>query len=126
MKGWRIGSNNEFWKLIKGEDVKNITAQRIKWWGHVNRMENTKLVKKFTDWYPIGIRTKGRSKTRWSDEVINDLKKLKLRNWIKLVKDEKPGMRWCRRAKRMYGCTGRRRWRRRMMMRRRRRKRSSS
>jgi len=38
----------------------------------MNRMEDTKLVKKITDW--IGIRTKGRSKTRWSDEAINDLK----------------------------------------------------
>jgi hypothetical protein len=121
VKGWRTGSNNEFWKLIKG-DVKNITAQRIKWRGHLNRMDDTKLVKKFTDWNPIGIRTKGRSKTRWSDEVINDLKKLKLRNSIQLVKDEKPGMRWCRRAKPMYGCTVRRRRRRRRwrMMRRRR------
>jgi hypothetical protein len=56
-------------------------------------MEDIKLVKKFTDWNPIGIRTKGRSMTRWSDEVIYDLKKLKLRNWIQLVKDERPGMR---------------------------------
>jgi hypothetical protein len=59
--------------LIKGEDtVKNIKSHRIKWRGHMNRMEDTKLVKKITDW--IGIRTKGRSKTRWSDEAINDLK----------------------------------------------------
>jgi hypothetical protein len=47
VKVWKIGSNNEFLKLIKGEDiVKNITAQRIKRWGHLNRMEDTKLVKK--------------------------------------------------------------------------------
>jgi hypothetical protein len=59
--------------LIKGEDiVKNITPQRIKWWGHLNRIEDTKLVKKITDWNPTGIRTKGRSKNRWSDEVINN------------------------------------------------------
>jgi len=75
MKGRRIGSNNEFRELIKGEDtVKNIKSHRIKWQGHMNRMEDTKLVKKITDWNPIGIRTKGRSKTRWSDEAINDLK----------------------------------------------------
>jgi len=78
-------------------------------------MEDTKPVKKITDWNPIGIRIEGRSKHRWSDAVINDLKKLKLRNWIQLVKDEKPGMSWCRRAKPMYGCTVRRRKRRRMI-----------
>jgi hypothetical protein len=43
-------------------------------------MEGTKLVKKISDWNPIGVRTKGRPKNRWRDEVINDLKKLKLRN----------------------------------------------
>ena len=113
MKGRKIGSNNEFRKLIKGEDiVQNITAQRIKWRRHLNRMEDIKLVMKITDWNPTGIRTKGRSKNRWS-EVINYLKKLKLSNWIQLIKDEKAGMSWCRRAKPMYGCRVRRRRRRR-------------
>jgi hypothetical protein len=45
--------------LIKGEDiVKYVRAQRIKWWGHHNRMEDIKLVKKTTVWNPIGVRTK--------------------------------------------------------------------
>jgi len=42
-------------------------------------------VKKITHWNPIGIRNKGRPKNRWRDEVINDLKKVKLRSWIQLV-----------------------------------------
>ena len=45
------------------------------------------LVKKITDWNSVGLGTKGRPKNRWRDEVINDLMKLKLRNWIQLVKD---------------------------------------
>jgi hypothetical protein len=32
-------------------------------------MEDTKLGKKITDWNPIGIRTKGRPKNRWGEEV---------------------------------------------------------
>jgi hypothetical protein len=37
-EGWRIRSNNELQKLIKGEDVKYIQQQQqIKWWGHVNK-----------------------------------------------------------------------------------------
>jgi hypothetical protein len=36
--------------LIKGEDsVKYVKAQRIKWRGHLNKMEDIKLVKKITD-----------------------------------------------------------------------------
>jgi hypothetical protein len=51
-------------------------------------MNGIKLVK-ITDWNPIGVRTKGRPKNRWRDEVIHDLKKLRLRNWSQLVKDSK-------------------------------------
>jgi hypothetical protein len=47
--------------LIKGEDVaKYIKTQRIKLCGHLNRMEDIKLVKNITDLNPIGIRNKGR------------------------------------------------------------------
>jgi hypothetical protein len=60
--------------LRKGEDiVKYIKAQRIKWWGHLNRIEDIELVTKITDWNSIGIRNKGRPKNRWRYEVINDL-----------------------------------------------------
>jgi hypothetical protein len=57
--GWRIRSNNEVQKVIKGKDiVRYIRAQRIKWWGRLNRMERTKLVKKITGCKPKGVRTK--------------------------------------------------------------------
>jgi hypothetical protein len=39
-------------------------------------MEASKLVKKITDWNPIGIRIKGRQ-NRLRKEVVNYLKKLK-------------------------------------------------
>jgi hypothetical protein len=35
-------------------------TQRIKWWGQLDKMEDTKLVKQITDWNPKGVRTKGR------------------------------------------------------------------
>jgi hypothetical protein len=84
-------SNNELQKLIKREViVKYIKAQTIKWHGHCNGMEDIKLVKKITDWNPTGVRTEGQPMNRWRDEVINDFIKLKLRNWIQLVKNRKP------------------------------------
>jgi len=45
-------------------------------------VEGVRLVKKMTDWDPIGIRTKGQPKNRWRDEV-------KLRNWSQLIKESK-------------------------------------
>ena len=57
-KGRSIRSNNELQKFIEGEDIVIYTkAQKIKWWGHLNRMEDIKLIK-ITDWNPPGIRTK--------------------------------------------------------------------
>jgi hypothetical protein len=41
-------------------------------------MEDTKLVKKITEWGPRGIRTKEQPQNRWTDEVINYLKTLNL------------------------------------------------
>ena len=46
-------------------------------------MEDIKQVT-ITDWYPKRVTTKGRPKKRWRDEVINDLKKLEMRNWSQI------------------------------------------
>ena len=89
-KEWRIRSNNELQKLITGADIsKYIKAQRIKWWRHLNGIEDIKLGKKITDWSPTGIRTKRRRRKRLRDEVINYFKKPEPRNWIQFVKDTK-------------------------------------
>ena len=70
----RIRNNKEIHKLIKtGNIVKYITAQIIKWLGHLDRMEDTKLVKTIADWNPTGIRTKRRSKNKWRGDLVNDL-----------------------------------------------------
>ena len=52
-------------------------------------MDDVKLVKEITHWNRIGIRTKGRPKIRWRDEVIHYLEKSKLRFWRQLVNDRK-------------------------------------
>jgi hypothetical protein len=56
-----------------GGIVEYITAQRMKWWAHLNRMEKTKTVKKITEWNPVGMRSKRRPRNRWKDEVLHDL-----------------------------------------------------
>jgi hypothetical protein len=53
-------------------------------------MEETKTVRTITEWNPIGMRCKTCPKNRWKDEVLNGLKKLKVKNWMYLVKDRKP------------------------------------
>ena len=42
-KGWRIKSNKELKKLMKGQDIVIYMKVQRKCWEHLNRMEDTKL-----------------------------------------------------------------------------------
>jgi hypothetical protein len=43
---WRIRTNAELEKLTKGADIVRFTkAQRLKWLGHIVRMEQARMVK---------------------------------------------------------------------------------
>src|SRR5215469_10153952 len=54
---WRIRNNMEIDKLIDGADiVRFIKAQRIKFLGHVQRMDQARPTRKLLDWKPMGIR----------------------------------------------------------------------
>jgi len=66
MKGnqiWRIKTNEELDKLIKHKNIVNyIEAQRLNWFGHVQRMPDTRTVKKIFKWDPLTKRSQGRPK----------------------------------------------------------------
>jgi hypothetical protein len=47
------------------ERIKCVRAQRINWWGYLNKMEKTKRARKITEWKPIGVRSKGLPKYWW-------------------------------------------------------------
>ena len=58
---WIIRNNIEIDKLIQGADiVRFINAQRIKWLGHIQRMDKALPTRKLLDWKPMGIRPVGR------------------------------------------------------------------
>jgi len=67
---WRIKTNEELDKLIKHENIINFArAQRLGWYGHVERMQETRMVKAIHAWKPISKRPMGRPKIRWEDDV---------------------------------------------------------
>ena len=66
-----------------------IKAQRIKWLGHIQRMDQARPTRKLPDWKPIGTRTLGRPRKRWQEDVMEDLKKLKVKNWKEVAKDRR-------------------------------------
>ncbi|GFW69084.1 uncharacterized protein TNCV_2919821 [Trichonephila clavipes] len=80
---WRRRSNLELYRSCKESDIVNfIKIQRIKWAGHVVRMEEDPTTKNAR---PTGTRRKGRLNLRWIDGLEKDLLVLKARNWRRLA-----------------------------------------
>jgi len=87
---WRIRNSVEIDKLIEGADiVRFIKAQRIKWLGHIQRMDQARPARKLLVWKPMGIRPVGRPRQRWQEDVMEDLKKLEVKNWKEIAKDRR-------------------------------------
>ena len=80
--------------------IKRIKATRIKWCGLRNRLEGIEIFKKICVWNPIRMRAE--------DELINDFKEKKLRNWSQIMKDGEAWNDKVQRPKPMLGCSVRR------------------
>ena len=61
----------------------------LRWAAHVVRMDTKRTVKKLTEWETSSSRTVGRPRLRWLDQVEEDLKKMKVRNWRDKCKDRR-------------------------------------
>ena len=87
---WRIWNNMEIDKLMEGADiVRFIKAQRIKQLGHIQRMDQVRPTSILLDWKPMGIRPVGRPRQWWQDDIMEGLKKLKVKNWKETAKDRR-------------------------------------
>ena len=84
---WRIKYNNELYTLCKESDtVTYIKINRLKWAGHVIRMEEQSATRRVLVAVAEGRRQRGRPKLRWEDGVMGDARKLggeKLEEWCK-------------------------------------------
>jgi len=69
--------------------VRSIKAQRIKLLAHIQRMDQARPTRKLLDWKPIGTRPVGRPRQRWQENVMEDLQKLKVKNWKEAAKDRR-------------------------------------
>jgi hypothetical protein len=80
----------EIAKLVEGADIMRfIKAQRIKSLGHIQRMDQARPARKLLDWKPMGTRQVGRPRQRWQENVMEDFKKLKVKNWKETAKDRR-------------------------------------
>jgi hypothetical protein len=85
---WIIKTNKELDELMKHRNIINcVKAQRLSWFGHTNRMPETSTVKKAYKSKPFTRRPVARPKSRWEDDIREDLKKMRLIKWVEQVQD---------------------------------------
>ena len=93
-------------KLIEGADiVRFIKGQRIKWLGHIQRMDQARSTRKLLGWKPMGAKPVGRSRQRWQEDVMEDLKKLEIKNWKETAKGRRTWRQLAERRKHTEGCS---------------------
>jgi len=77
---WRIKINEELDKLIRYTNIVNcIKAQRLSWFGHVQRMPDTRTVKKIFKWNPLTKRSQRKPKYRWEYNIKQDICQMKIK-----------------------------------------------
>ncbi|CAF3704228.1 unnamed protein product [Rotaria sp. Silwood1] len=83
-------SNDKILQLTGQPEISElIRRNRLRWFGHVNRMENadskTSIVKKcMYSYYPKSKRPRGiGNRKTWSDKIMDDITKCGIRNWRK-------------------------------------------
>lgn len=80
--GWRRRYNFELYRLFKDPDiVKTVKLGRLRWVGHVMRMEESEPARKTLLGKPVGQRRRGRPRIRFMDNVDSDLKNIGIRAW---------------------------------------------
>lgn len=80
--GWRRRFNHELYELYEEPDIVSvIKISRLRWLGHVQRMDENRIPKKLFNGHPDGTRRPGRPRGRWKDAVESDLKKLGVHDW---------------------------------------------
>jgi len=63
--------------------VRFIKAQRLKWWGHIHRMEECRIVRRILEWSPVGKRSRGHQ----IDGGLKGIGILGMKYWTKVVMD---------------------------------------
>jgi len=61
--------------------------QTMRWLGHVKRMEVGAMLRKMMEGRLFIGRRKGRPRLRWMDDVVPDLKVMKIKQWMEKMKD---------------------------------------
>ena len=101
---WKSRNNEELYRVYDEADlVTAIKITRLRWAGHVMRMQDNLPCKKITLDNPEGRRRAGSPKQRWIDGVTKDAEKLGVRNWRARDRDRGDWRRLLESAKTLRG-----------------------
>jgi hypothetical protein len=85
---WRIRNNEEIDTILKKENiVRCIKARRIDWLGHVERMDANRMPQKILYEKIYTKRVRDRPELRSFDDVREDLRILKVKDWRSNARD---------------------------------------
>ena len=87
---WRRLHNEQLQNLYRSPNiVRVIKSIRLRWAGHVARIEEGRSAFKFLTFKPRGKRPLGRSRRRWEDNIRMDLEEIGIneRNWVDSAQD---------------------------------------
>ena len=101
---WRIKTNAELDELIRHKNIINHTKALVRPFTTNAGKENGKYLYK---WKTMLIRTSGRQKNRWENDIRNDMKKLKIKNWTSCIQDRNRWKLYVEKAKTFndWGCS---------------------
>jgi hypothetical protein len=89
-ENWRILTNKEIYTSVKRPTIiETIRLSRLRWFGHVQRMEQNRIPKRVL-YMNLGTkRLRGNPRNRWQDEVREDRRIPGGEGWQEKVHDRK-------------------------------------
>ena len=100
---WKIKTNQEINDILKGRNIIGfIKKQRLSWLGHVERMAKDDNVQKIKRWKPMSKRPIGRPKTRWENDILEDIRNMNVHNWKKMAQNRDSWKKAVEQARTLY------------------------
>jgi len=101
---WRSRYKEELYRLYDETDlVTTVRKTRLRWAGHIVRMQDKLPCKQITLDKPEDRRRVGRPNLRWMDGVMRVAERLGVRNWRSKAKDRNGRRRLLESARTLYG-----------------------
>jgi hypothetical protein len=70
---WRILTNKEIYVIVKKPTIiETIRLHRLRWFGHVQRMEENRIPRRVLYMNLVSTRPRGRPRHKWQNEVGED------------------------------------------------------